>query len=803
VLALALVPSAATANPTTLAEEAAQRGEWDAAVRLYRAAAASETDASARDWALARAARAQRKLGGVDEVRSALQAIVIRARTRGDRGLEGFCGRNLGRLARDLGHLEEAETHYRDALRAYGQAGLVADTRDVRISIAALAHEMGRTAKAYQEYFALATEAQASGDLRLEALATEGLASCWMVLEQPEAAEFATQEAERLYTRLGMLDNALSARAGRCTLLNALGRFIDARAVLADTDVGAVQNVNVRAQLLAARLETATGLGESDEALESVAAALRSIDLRETGLAGIKVAQAASSALLDAGHPMWALRVVDEVPESGGGVRLWAKAGVRGSALYALGRHDEAARVLREAARAFEEHLAGSEAASIVDQRVGVFRELYAPLARVELARARPDAALEAVSRIKARGFVQQFVARSLLARDGESARMLATPDLEDFDAVRAGADAWLGALRSASIEGVRRALGDRMALLDVWLDGPDAHIFLVDAAGVQHRYLRGMGTRVEATARALNVAMVRRTPDWTESADRLSTWLLSPFRAELDALALRGGTLGIAAQGPLHLIPWAALPLGKGQVIDALPLFQVPNIFAAGITLRRPAEPREPRRGLVAVGDIPAPSAGLLLGARREMAALGRLYGAQVIRGADATEAAFRRAFESARMLHVVVHGYGPADGHPSYLELAPGDRDDGHLQADEVSGLQGRLDMAFLASCDSGLGRPNAGDDMPEVLDRAFLLGGTRTVVSARWLLDDDAATVVVERFYASLAERGAAHALAVAQRHARSTFKTHTVDSDGEIPARTHPFYWAGFGVVGDPR
>ena len=83
---------------------------------------------------------------------------------------------------------------------------------------------------------------------------------------------------------------------------------------------------------------------------------------------------------------------------------------------------------------------------------MGGIRELYAPLARAELARGRPSAALEAVSRIKARGFVQQFVARSLQARDGESPPVLAPADLAVFDAVRAGAGAWLGALRDAVV---------------------------------------------------------------------------------------------------------------------------------------------------------------------------------------------------------------------------------------------------------------------------------------------------------------------------------------------------------------
>jgi nucleotide-binding universal stress UspA family protein len=74
---------------------------------------------------------------------------------------------------------------------------------------------------------------------------------------------------------------------------------------------------------------------------------------------------------------------------------------------------------------------------------------------------------------------------------------------------------------------------------------------------------------------------------------------------------------------------------------------------------------------------------------------------------------------------------------------------------------------------------------------LTAAFMGAGVPTIVASLWPVDDAATARLVERFYAELAKgRAAGEALRTAQRALREA-------------GRPHPFYWAGFILVGDPE
>jgi CHAT domain-containing protein len=75
---------------------------------------------------------------------------------------------------------------------------------------------------------------------------------------------------------------------------------------------------------------------------------------------------------------------------------------------------------------------------------------------------------------------------------------------------------------------------------------------------------------------------------------------------------------------------------------------------------------------------------------------------------------------------------------------------------------------------------------------LTRAFLHAGAARVVATLWPVDDWATAALMERLYGmSSAAADPAHALAEAQRGLLA------------VPATAHPFYWAGFVVVGGAR
>jgi CHAT domain-containing protein len=190
------------------------------------------------------------------------------------------------------------------------------------------------------------------------------------------------------------------------------------------------------------------------------------------------------------------------------------------------------------------------------------------------------------------------------------------------------------------------------------------------------------------------------------------------------------------------------------------------------------------------------APRPDALPASRREVAAIARFAGADalVLTGSEASEAAFRREAPTHRVLHLATYGIlNKPNPLFSYVELAPGGEDDGRLEVHEVFGLTLAADLVVLSACQTGLGSGAladvpAGDDWVG-LSRAFLSAGAAQVVATLWPVEDRASADLMEHFYEHFtAGADAPAALAGAQRVLLVA------------PATAHPFYWAGFVVVG---
>jgi predicted kinase len=95
----------------------------------------------------------------------------------------------------------------------------------------------------------------------------------------------------------------------------------------------------------------------------------------------------------------------------------------------------------------------------------------------------------------------------------------------------------------------------------------------------------------------------------------------------------------------------------------------------------------------------------------------------------------------------------------------------------------------LTVLAGCETAGGRMTTGEGILG-LTSAFMSAGVPVVVSSLWSIDDRATARVMRSFYAHLARRETvATSLRLAQMEMRRT------------RGYAHPFYWAGFTVVGD--
>jgi CHAT domain-containing protein len=483
----------------------------------------------------------------------------------------------------------------------------------------------------------------------------------------------------------------------------------------------------------------------------------------------------------------------------------------------------------------------------VAEERAAFRADKWAPyvdLAFVERARGRAEAAFEASERLRARQMLD-VLARGRIADSG-AIRGLATREqdlrrrmakltdqlqrpgeaerggLRDPAAVKAAnaaandalahaQDAYGELLRemreanpayAALVRGeiaptreVMSALTPDEALLEYLVGDSTTVVFVVtrDTVAaldlkVSHNTLAAQVDFARSTLASEKEGAVRRA--WRPSLRRLYRQLVAP----VEATGLLAGKqrLLIAPHAELHYLPFAAL-VRSGPPEQVLVERYVPEyVTSASVWLRLRARAGAPARsGVLAL----APRVAALPGSRAEVAAIGRIYGTQarVLVGPQATESAFRIFAPDQGIVHLATFGVlNQRNPLFSFVELGPGENQDGRLEVHEVFGLTLNARLLVLSACQTGVGAGALADVPPGDdwvgLVQGFLYAGASNVMATLWPVADVATARLMERFYRDLAAgRSEAEALALTQQAALSD------------PATAHPFFWAGFTLV----
>jgi CHAT domain-containing protein len=282
--------------------------------------------------------------------------------------------------------------------------------------------------------------------------------------------------------------------------------------------------------------------------------------------------------------------------------------------------------------------------------------------------------------------------------------------------------------------------------------------------------------------------------------AQELYQILVAPLAA-----SLRTPRLAIVPHGPLHYLPFAVLlnPDTDQYLLQDYSLVTLPSASALPFIQENAGEGGDGELVLVlgnpATGDLDATASlaverdGLdsLPFAEQEAEAIAALYGVEPLIGEAATEGAVRSGASGAELLHLAAHGhFNPVAPLSSLIALAPDEAYDGWLTAGEVYGLDlSQADLVVLSACQTQLGELSAGDELVG-LTRAFFFAGTPTVVASLWSVEDEATSVLMERFHTHLSQGvGKAEALRQAQLEMMAD------------PERADPYYWSGFVMSGD--
>jgi CHAT domain-containing protein len=185
------------------------------------------------------------------------------------------------------------------------------------------------------------------------------------------------------------------------------------------------------------------------------------------------------------------------------------------------------------------------------------------------------------------------------------------------------------------------------------------------------------------------------------------------------------------------------------------------------------------------------------------EVKTMAQIFGpgrSKVFTGTDANENVFKSLAPNFSTIHFATHGV--LDNRQplySYLLLSKSEGDtnnDGLLEAREIMNLDLPADLAVLSACETARGRIGAGEGVIG-MSWVLLVAGCRTTIVSQWKVDSAGTSQLMVNFYKLLLEskgQGRKTKAEALRQAAMMLMKDRKYQ---------HPFYWAGFVVVGSDR
>jgi CHAT domain-containing protein/Tfp pilus assembly protein PilF len=393
------------------------------------------------------------------------------------------------------------------------------------------------------------------------------------------------------------------------------------------------------------------------------------------------------------------------------------------------------------------------------------------------------------------------------------------------------------GEARTLSLEQAATLLPDaQTALLEYVVMDDRAYLFVLARGGATNGApanidLRAYPIAVKRADLAKEVERFRRAIEerdleFAAPARRFYDLLLAPARAQLQGKT----NLIIVPDDALWSLPFQVLqyqPRSSGRnryLIEDAAISYAPSLSVLYEIERLRAKAAPTRDATLLAFGNPALAEGTVARARTllrsgvslaplpeaeaEVKALAQLYGAQrsrVYTGAEAYEGRVKQESGKFSVLHFATHGvFNDASPMYSHLVLAQdgaaglSNNDDGLLEAWELMKLDLKADLVVLSACETARGRVGAGEGLIG-LNWALFVAGSPTTVVSQWKVASGTTRQLMTDFHRNLkagAVRSPARAI---KSEALRAAALQMLRSSNHVEWR-HPFYWAGFILVG---
>ncbi len=305
------------------------------------------------------------------------------------------------------------------------------------------------------------------------------------------------------------------------------------------------------------------------------------------------------------------------------------------------------------------------------------------------------------------------------------------------------------------------------------------------------------------------NAIADRESTRYLPPAKLIYRWIFEPLESYLEAENI--DTLLLCTGPMLRSLPFAALHDGEKFVIEKYNLALIPAFNLTDTSYEKKSDQQVLAMGASKFSDLPA-----LPGVEVELSTIvPKLWSGRKVFNEGFTVKNLTTLLQQDKfdIVHLATHSKFRA-GSPNSSFIQFGDR---KLSLDQIANLNlnnPQVDLLVLSACETALGDKNAELGFAGLAMQA----GVKSALASLWTISDTGTVVLMSEFYQKLKSTPIkAKALRQAQiamlkkevfvedREIRgSQFPVSLPSTITETEAQNldHPFYWAGFTIIGNP-
>lgn len=250
----------------------------------------------------------------------------------------------------------------------------------------------------------------------------------------------------------------------------------------------------------------------------------------------------------------------------------------------------------------------------------------------------------------------------------------------------------------------------------------------------------------------------------------------------------IRDKRLIIIPDYTLQRIPFETLVVDKSDTKYLMEDVEISYVYSMSLLDHNVGDVRNHTKQLLSFAPVNFDQLELvaLRNSESEISGIAPFFEGDIFLNDKASKANFLKGVDDPKIIHLATHA-DIGDGENPWIAFS-----DEKMYLKEIYATKNQSEMVVLSACNTLSGDLKRGEGVMS-LARGFFYSGAKSVVSSLWPLTDESGSDIMISFYQNL-NRG--HSKSKALRQAKLDYMNSNI-----VEELKHPFYWAGFVVVGD--